>query len=82
MPKPSKPLEPKFEDALKRLEEIVSQLESREAPLDQSLALFEEGVGLARVCQTRLEDAKKKIEVLNKATGELRPFEGETDHDA
>ncbi len=82
MPKSPKSNEPKFEDALSRLEMIVSQLESHEAALDQSLALFEEGIHLARSCQKRLEEAKKKIEVLNKATGELRPFEGETDHDA
>jgi len=43
--------EQKFEDHLKRLEQIVDQLENKEAPLDQSLALFEEGVQLARGCQ-------------------------------
>jgi exodeoxyribonuclease VII small subunit len=69
--------EPKFEDNLKRLEQIVDQLEAKEVPLDQSLALFEEGVKLARTCQTTLEQAKKKIEVLVKDTGELKPFEGD-----
>ena len=72
--------EPKFEEHLKRLEEIVDQLENKEAPLDQSLALFEEGVKLARACQQTLEEAKKKVEVLVKETGELKPFEGETPH--
>jgi len=67
--------EPKFEENLKRLESIVDQLENKEAPLDQSLALFEEGVKLARACQMTLEQAKKKIEVLVKDTGELKPFE-------
>ena len=67
--------EPKFEENLKRLEQIVDQLENKEAPLDQSLALFEEGVHLARACQTTLEQAKKKVEVLVKETGELKPYD-------
>ncbi len=70
--------EPKFEDNLTRLETIVDQLENKEAPLDQSLALFEEGVRLARSCQTTLEQAKKKVEVLVKETGELKPFTEES----
>ena len=76
-----KPKELKFEESLGRLEEIVNQLESKDAPLDQSLALFEEGIGLARTCQRRLDDAKKKVEVLMKETGELKPFdlEGESE---
>ena len=71
--------EPTFEDNLKRLEAIVGQLESKEAALDQSLALFEEGVRLARACQQKLEAAKKRIEILNKETGELKPLDDETD---
>ena len=71
--------EPKFEDNLKRLEAIVDQLENKEAPLDKSLALFEEGVRLARACQQTLEQAKKKVDVLIKETGELKPFEGENE---
>jgi len=64
-----------FEESLKRLEEIVDQLETKEAPLDQSLSLFEEGIRLARGCQGTLEAAKKKVEVLIKETGETKPFE-------
>jgi exodeoxyribonuclease VII small subunit len=67
--------EPSFEDQLKRLEQIVDQLENKEAPLEQSLALFEEGVKLARACQTTLEQAKKKIDVLVKETGEIKPYD-------
>jgi len=53
-----------FEEALEGLERIVEQLESGDLPLEQSLALFEEGVLLTRVCSERLEAAEKKIEVL------------------
>ena len=50
-----------FEDALKRLEEIVSKLELGEVPLDESLKLFEEGVKLTNFCNKQIENAEKKI---------------------
>ena len=51
-----------FEDALKRLEEIVRKLESGDVPLDQSIALYSEGEKLRGLCQQRLEAAQAKIE--------------------
>jgi exodeoxyribonuclease VII small subunit len=72
--------EKKFEAALARLEEIVSSLESGELGLEQSLKLFEEGVKLARVCNTRLEEAERKVEILLKdKSGKMteKPFEEE-----
>ena len=56
----------KFEEALQRLEEIVGHMEGSNADLDKSLALFEEGVKLVRFCSSKLEEAKKKVEVLVK----------------
>jgi exodeoxyribonuclease VII small subunit len=70
----AKSKEPSFEENLTRLEEIVDQLETKEAPLDDSLKLFEEGVKLTRLCQQTLEQAKNKVEVLIKESGELKPF--------
>jgi exodeoxyribonuclease VII small subunit len=66
----------KFEKALKRLEEIVEKLEEGDLDLDQSLKLFEEGVKLSKVCNKRLNEAQKKIEILTKENGELKtePF--------
>jgi exodeoxyribonuclease VII small subunit len=58
--------EKKFEAALARLEEIVTELESGELGLEQSLRLFEEGVKLARICNARLEEAERKVEILLK----------------
>ena len=55
-----------FEDSLKRLEDIVQQMEGGDLTLEDSLALFEEGVRLTRVCSQRLDDAEKKIEVLTR----------------
>ncbi len=51
-----------FEDALKRLEEIVRKLESGDVPLDQSIELYSEGEKLRGLCQQRLEAAQAKIE--------------------
>ncbi|OGW41397.1 MAG: exodeoxyribonuclease VII small subunit [Nitrospirae bacterium GWD2_57_9] len=58
--------EKKFEDALARLEEIVAELESGELALDQSLKLFEEGIKLSRICNKRLEEAERRVELLLK----------------
>jgi exodeoxyribonuclease VII small subunit len=53
-----------FEDALKRLGQIVEQLESGTLPLEESLVLFEEGVRLARASQARLDAAERRVEEL------------------
>jgi len=55
---------PSFEEATRRLAQIVAELESGDLPLDRSLALFEEGVGLARGAEQRLDRAERRIEEL------------------
>ena len=55
-----------FEEALKRLEEIVQRMEGGDLALEESLGLFEEGVRLTRVCSQRLDEAEKKIELLTR----------------
>lgn len=55
-----------FEDSLAELEKIVNKLEGGELPLEESLELFEKGVGLSRECQERLSRAERRIEVLLK----------------
>jgi exodeoxyribonuclease VII small subunit len=72
--------EKKFEAALARLEEIVQDLEKGDVPLEQSLKLFEEGIKLSRVCNKRLEEAERKVEILVKdKAGNItaEPFEEE-----
>jgi len=54
----------KFEQAMARLETIVSELERGELPLDQSLRMFEEGIRLSKTCLKMLEDAEHKVEIL------------------
>jgi exodeoxyribonuclease VII small subunit len=53
-----------FEQAQKRLAAIVVQLEAGDLPLEQSLALFEEGVRLTRTAQERLDHAERRVEEL------------------
>jgi exodeoxyribonuclease VII small subunit len=61
-----------FESALKSLEAIVVQLEAGDIPLDRSLELFEEGIRISRFCNTKLEEAERKVETLIKtADGSL-----------
>ena len=50
-----------FEQAMARLEEIVAQLEAGEQPLEQSLALYEEGAKLMKQCSTMLDKAEQKV---------------------
>lgn len=53
-----------YEDAAKRLEEIVAQLESGELPLEESIRLFEEGSKLTSFCYDTLKNAEQKIKIL------------------
>jgi exodeoxyribonuclease VII small subunit len=60
----ARPGGPSFEDGIKRLSEIVQTLERGDLPLEESLQLFEEGVGLSRASQERLDSAQKRVEEL------------------
>ena len=53
-----------FEAALARLEEIVRALDGGAAPLDESLALFEEGVSLVKLCSAKLDTAEQRVKIL------------------
>lgn len=55
-----------FEEALAELENIASQLEEGTLGLDDSITRFEKGIELARFCQDKLEEAERKIEILQK----------------
>jgi exodeoxyribonuclease VII small subunit len=72
-----------FEDAIRRLGHIVEQLERGDLPLEASLRLFEEGIGLARISQRRLDGAERRIEELlgidTDGDAVTRPFEAKLD---
>jgi len=61
-----------FETAIAELETIVKKLEEGDLALEASLQLYERGVHLSRFCHARLEEAEKRIEILNER-GEVRP---------
>ncbi len=68
----------KFEDALKKLEKVVTKLEGGDIPLEESLKLFEEGIRLSRFCNQKLEEAERKVEILMKnkdGTIKTQPFD-------
>jgi exodeoxyribonuclease VII small subunit len=68
----------KFEEALKKLEKIVDDLERGDLSLDEALKKYQEGIELSRLCAQRLENAKKKIDTLiknKKGEFELKPLE-------
>jgi len=72
--------EKKFEDALSRLENIVEKLEGDDFSLEESLKAFEEGIRLFRLCNTKLNEAEKKVEILLRDTGgneKIEPFDNE-----
>lgn len=54
-----------FEEALDRLEKIVSDLENNEQPLDETVNLFEEGLALVKLCDERLKKFESRIEELS-----------------
>ncbi len=62
----NKAKELKFEDAVKRLEEIVNELEAGEFDLDKAVEIFEEGLKLSKFCRTKLDEAQQKIEIIKK----------------
>lgn len=67
-----------FEEALKKLEAIVEDMESQDLPLETLLARFEEGTRLAKVCEGKLAEAEVRIQQLEqRANGDihLKSFE-------
>ena len=61
-----------FEESMKTLEGIVSELENGNLNLDESVKKFEEGMKIAKQCNTILENAEKKITILLEKDGELK----------
>ena len=69
-----------FEQAMGRLEEIVRRLEQGDAPLEESLALFEEGTRLVKQCSAQLDKAEQKVSKLlagPDGSAVETPFDGE-----
>ncbi|MGI6659429.1 MAG: exodeoxyribonuclease VII small subunit [Dethiobacteraceae bacterium] len=67
----------KFEEALAKLENVLQQLERSDCPLEEALALFQEGMQLVQFCRSKLNDVENKISILLKEAEEFVPFNGE-----
>ena len=73
-----------FEKAMKKLEQIVQELESGDQPLEEAVKKFEEGVKLSKFCSEKLDETEKKITILVKdQKGDLfeKPFIPESESD-
>lgn len=55
-----------FEDALKKLQELVEKLEKGDLPLEDAMECFSEGIRISKLCHSKLEEAEKKVEMLLK----------------
>ena len=65
-----------YEEAIKKLENIVSQLENNDVPLEESVALFQEGIKLSQYCDTKLKNIQKKVTKIYE-NGQLNDFQNE-----
>jgi exodeoxyribonuclease VII small subunit len=75
---PSSAEHPGFEQALSELETIVSQMESGQLPLEQSLAAYKRGTELLQSCQKSLAAIEQQIQILNEA-GKLQAYTDQDD---
>ncbi len=73
---------PTFETSLEELERIVKELEKGDLPLEQSLALFENGMRLSAECKRQLEEAESRVEILLKKGSELAAVSFDPDKSA
>lgn len=69
----AEPGTPTFEKNLDRLEGIVKRLEESDLPLEEALALFEEGTTLSASCRKQLEEAEHRVEILTKRAEGVAP---------
>lgn len=66
-----------FEEALQELERLVSSMEEGELSLEDSMKAFEKGIKLTRECQTALQKAEQKVQILLNESGETQSFDVE-----
>lgn len=84
MPSSKKEKETKrtFEQSLKRLEQIVEELEQSEVPLDDALNMYEEGIELSKACVAKLTQAELRLKKLSKdMEGNFHLIEGDEEHE-
>lgn len=68
----SKKEESNFEELIEKLEDITNKLEKEQLSLDESVKLFEEGMKISKECNSKLEDAEKRITILINTNDEIK----------
>ncbi len=71
-----------FEESLSALEDLVSAMEDGELSLEESLQAFEKGIKLTRECQSALQKAEQKVQILIAENGNPEPIDFDADSDA
>lgn len=64
-----------FEDAMARLEKIVSKLEEGDVPLEKAITYYQEGMKLSKVCSDKLTNVEEKMTQIMNEQGEMEEFE-------
>lgn len=72
---------PSFEQQLARLQDIVTQLEDENLPLEQGVSLFQEGTALAKSCREQIKKAKHKVQIYSQGLLQDLDLEDEKPHD-
>ena len=70
-----------FEEALKKLENIVSKMESGSVPLEKALSMYEEGVEISQLCLKELDKAEMKLKKITKKLDDSFEIEDETEYE-
>ena len=74
-----------FEEAMKKLEELINAMENNDLPLDKMIDSYEQGSALAKLCRSKLAKLEQRIEILSRddnAGGEWKPFDPNSNSDS
>ncbi|WP_010650813.1 exodeoxyribonuclease VII small subunit [Oceanobacillus massiliensis] len=64
-----------FEEAMEKLETIVSKLEEGDVPLEKAINYYQEGMNLSKICGDKLKNVQEKMTQIMNEQGELQPFD-------
>lgn len=64
-----------FEEAVKKLEDIVAKLEEEDVPLEKAIDYYQEGMKLSKLCDEKLQEAQEKVTQILNDNNEEEPFE-------
>jgi len=68
-----------FEEAMKKLEEIVEKLEEGDVPLEKAINYYQEGMTLSKICSDKLNEVQEKVVKIVNEQGQLEPFDIQED---